>query len=490
MESDAIGKATCRRSTWKRGTALASAVILAAASAPLPGAAVRTARAQEAPVGMSERVAELHPCAAAASRCDGEIQVPLNWSDPDSERITVAFAWVPRSDTTRPATGTILANFGGPAAGLPTVPRFEQVLGPVRERRNLLVVEPRGLGESSPLLCPGLNLYDGETIAACAESLGPRVQYFTTDQIVADMDAVRGALGIEAVAFYGNSYGTVYAHAYATRFPDRTEAVYFDSVVRIDEDGYVREPIHSSTEDMELVCGRSPTCDALPGTPTAILERVIEALRAEPDPEAPVGALRTLRQGANVVAIREGVAAAAAYLAGDPAPLRRLTRGYGSAGVFEFTGADLAGYLAIRCGDSRFPYDREADPAERRRQLDRFYAVERPLAPFDVSEILGFLPPAEQCVNWPTPRESPPVPAGAVFPPVPVLAVAGDFDTESPADVAELIGRFPKSTVVTVRYGTHALAFGTQPHGLCVRRTHARVPRRAPTPRADARGAG
>lgn len=187
---------------------------------------------------------ELHECAVATTRCDGEIRVPLDWADPESERITVGFAWVPRSDTTRPATGAILANPGGPAAAIAAVPGLEQVLGPVLERRNLLVVEPRGFEASSPLRCPGLDLYDDASIAACAEALGPRVQYFASDQIVADMDAARAALGVQKVSFYGNSYGSVFAHGYATRFPDHTEAVFFDSVVRIGDDGYVSEPIH------------------------------------------------------------------------------------------------------------------------------------------------------------------------------------------------------------------------------------------------------
>lgn len=437
--------------------------------APLPVGADRGAHAQHAPAPSVQDV-QRHPCSSATSRCEGEIQVPLDWSVPDSERITVAFVWVPRADTTRPATGTILANFGGPAAGIPYAPILEEALGPVLERRNLLVVDPRGLGESSPLLCPGLDLYDDGAIAACAEALGLRVQYFTTDQIVADMDAVRAALGVDKVSFYGNSYGTVYAHAYATRFPGHTEAVFFDSVVRIDTDGYVREPIHSGAEHIELVCSRSPACAALPGTPTGTLERLVETLRSDPDPEVPIGALRTLRQGANLVAAREGTAAAVAYFTGDPAPLRRLTRTFRADSPFELKGADLAGMLAVRCGDSRFPYDRSASPEERRRQLDRFFSVEKPLAPFEVSDLPGFRPPAAECVHWPTPRESPPVPPGATFPPVPVLAVAGDFDTEAPADVAEQIARFPSSTVVPVRYGTHALAAGrAKPYQGCVR---------------------
>lgn len=72
-----------------------SAALVALSVAASPGAALNV----EPPA------TGLHPCATATERCDGEIPVPLDWSDPDSEEITVAFAWVPRGDTTRPATG-------------------------------------------------------------------------------------------------------------------------------------------------------------------------------------------------------------------------------------------------------------------------------------------------------------------------------------------------------------------------------------------------
>ncbi|WP_406319975.1 hypothetical protein OHA77_35265 [Streptosporangium sp. NBC_01639] len=38
------------------------------------------------------------------------------------------------------------------------MPIVEEALGPMLDRQNLLVVELRGLGKSTPLLCPGLDL--------------------------------------------------------------------------------------------------------------------------------------------------------------------------------------------------------------------------------------------------------------------------------------------------------------------------------------------
>jgi len=309
---------------------------------------------------------------------------------------------------------------------------------------------------------------DPETVTACADELGPRIRHYSTAQVVQDMDAVRDALGVPQISFYGNSYGTVFAQAYAIRFPHRTAAVYLDSVVPLDEDGWVVEAYGRSTEALELVCGRSSACASVPGSPGATVERLIETLRADRDPSVPIGGLRFLLTGVNVVGTREVVAAAAAYLDGDSAPLHRLSAGLGGGERTTFPGD--AGTLAITCADARFPFERDAPPEERRRQLDRFNETEQPYAPFRRSELFeGFVSWVEDCLHWPTPGENRPVPPGVTGPTVPVFAAASDFDTWSPERVAEAVGRFPSSTLLRVRFGGHALAMGPWNYSECVR---------------------
>ncbi|YCK37288.1 hypothetical protein ACNF49_25510 [Actinomadura sp. ATCC 39365] len=58
-----------------------------------------------------------HECATATTRCDGDIEVPLDRKNPSSDRISVAFTFLPAKD----ADGTVAANRGGPmAADAPT----------------------------------------------------------------------------------------------------------------------------------------------------------------------------------------------------------------------------------------------------------------------------------------------------------------------------------------------------------------------------------
>ncbi|MFB4290049.1 alpha/beta fold hydrolase [Nonomuraea sp. ATR24] len=408
----------------------------------------------------------LHECATATTRCDGSIEVPLNWESPSSERISVAFTFIPAKN----ADGTVAANRGGPQPALPEIPTIQQVLGPVLDRKNLLVMDPRGMGKSSPLLCPGADPFKPATIAACARSVGPRGAYFTADQASHDLDAVRRALGLGKMSYFGNSYGTLYAQAYAARYPDSLDAVFLDSSMVIGGDGYVDRRFDARLDYLDLVCGRSKACDALPGEASGTWTRLVDRLRKRPDPEVTLHQALTLREPAEAVLGRENVAAAHAYLNGDPAPLRRLARLTPNA-IPPFDPPWLAGHVAFRCGDGSFPFDRLASAAERQAQAERHYERERPMAPFRPTDVFATdaIAAQEWCVNWPTPRHSPPLPRGKALPSLPILVVAGDFDVERPAEVARSLRVFPNATVIRIPFGIHAQSFLPSPMGECIR---------------------
>src|SRR5690606_11134827 len=80
--------------------ALASVAVVASACVATGAKAQVQTSAPQGPAGPLPRAGELHPCASAVERCEGELRVPLDWDDPGSEEITVAFVWLPRSVTT------------------------------------------------------------------------------------------------------------------------------------------------------------------------------------------------------------------------------------------------------------------------------------------------------------------------------------------------------------------------------------------------------
>src|SRR5581483_7730495 len=68
-------------------------------------------------------------------------------------------------------------------------------------------------------------------VRACAAKLGPRRRYFGTDDVVADLEALRRALGVERWAIGGISYGTYVGERYALAHPQHVSKLVLDSVV-------------------------------------------------------------------------------------------------------------------------------------------------------------------------------------------------------------------------------------------------------------------
>src|SRR3954453_15557569 len=114
-------------------------------------------------------------------RC-GTVTVPLDRTDPAAGTLDVAYALVPRTDTSRPALGTIVPNPGGPGQStIASAGLYVDALAPLRRRRDLLLIDPRGTGPSGALGCPALAgqaplaLDYAGLIAACATD--PRARF-------------------------------------------------------------------------------------------------------------------------------------------------------------------------------------------------------------------------------------------------------------------------------------------------------------------------
>ena len=65
---------------------------------------------------------------------------------------------------------------------------------------------------------------------ACLHKYGERVRFYTSSAAVADLEAVRTALGFTAIDLYAASYGTRVAQLYMRRFPQAAHAVILDGV--------------------------------------------------------------------------------------------------------------------------------------------------------------------------------------------------------------------------------------------------------------------
>ncbi|MFR9730544.1 alpha/beta hydrolase [Saccharopolyspora sp. MS10] len=200
-------------------------------------------------------------------RC-ATVPVPVNYADPDGPQIDLMISKLAseRPDRRR---GVLLLNQGGPGGSGLNFSTFladQGLPASVLESYDLIGMDTRGVGHSSPVSCgftdeqaqygnvPPYAVDDAavteraevvRTIAdQCAQhDQDGRLSSITTANMARDLDRVRAALGEEKANYYGASYGTALGAAYASMFPERADRVVLDSNIGdtvLDRDGMRR----------------------------------------------------------------------------------------------------------------------------------------------------------------------------------------------------------------------------------------------------------
>ncbi len=155
--------------------------------------------------------AAFRPCSDLPDLQCTRISVPLDRSGALGGTVSLAVA---RMRARHPTRRAVLVLQGGPGgAGRSLVTALSAVLDPQLDNRDLIGLDPRGTGRSGLLRCPRLERVtrvdsQAEAAADCARRLGPARAFYRTEDTVADIEAVRAALGIESLTIYGVSYGT------------------------------------------------------------------------------------------------------------------------------------------------------------------------------------------------------------------------------------------------------------------------------------------
>ncbi len=233
---------------------LASLLLLAACSAPeaapAPPVTPQPATA-DAPPALGTNGAAVP--ALHWTPCHGGFQctpaaVPLSYREPKGRAITLSVIRLPASDPAR-RIGSLFFNFGGPGTdGVGELTRFAaRYPDELRARFDLVGFDPRGIGGSAPISCPGadhppaipspLRQPDGFFAAsaapgkACAAGSGDLLSHLSTANVARDMDLLRQAVGDPALNFYGYSYGTYLGGTYANLFPDKVRAMTLDGTL-------------------------------------------------------------------------------------------------------------------------------------------------------------------------------------------------------------------------------------------------------------------
>ena len=182
----------------------------------------------------------------------GHVSVPANWEAPDGNMIELAVYRVAPTTNFR-ASEPVVVLAGGPGqSGINMLLDFvDQDVAYLRERSEIIVVDQRGTGFSTPsLVCPDAAAIKQElatsknveasyaaiqkALLACAEDLTARnvsLADYTTANNARDIDAIRQALGVDQWNLFGASYGTTLALTIMRDWPDGVRSAVLDSAV-------------------------------------------------------------------------------------------------------------------------------------------------------------------------------------------------------------------------------------------------------------------
>ncbi len=179
------------------------------------------------------------PRLPTAAQC-GELEVPENRSKPDGRKIRIFTAVLPAT-TASPKPDPLLIIAGGPGQAASQLAAFASRLTELRRTRDVVLIDQRGTGRSSPLTCEALKprhddafeidpLPRARECAAELKALGVDAAQYTTAAWIDDLEAMREALGYPQWNVWGGSYGTRVAQQYLRRHADRIRSVTLDGV--------------------------------------------------------------------------------------------------------------------------------------------------------------------------------------------------------------------------------------------------------------------
>jgi pimeloyl-ACP methyl ester carboxylesterase len=199
-------------------------------------------QAQPAPSTTMSTLVDLTPCRLehpaglrVHARC-GSLDVAAG-----STTMTVGFA-VLKSTSAEPGLPLLLLSGGPGQAATRDFISIGPTLERLRQDRDVILVDARGTGRSTPLSCADdrpraeqlAGVGDEVILARCLASLPVPLSALTTSHVVDDIERVRVRLGIERWHVLGVSYGTRVAAALAVAHPDRTASLVLDGVAPLD----------------------------------------------------------------------------------------------------------------------------------------------------------------------------------------------------------------------------------------------------------------
>jgi pimeloyl-ACP methyl ester carboxylesterase len=378
------------------------------------------------PVG---RTVEWTAYGASGLQC-ARVAVPLDYGAPRGRQIELTVVRRPADDPNGDI-GPLVINPGGPGQSAIAALRIASLTLPdeVLRRFDLIGVDPRGVGQSTPVDCAdNLDpLFDGDLTDArqakrtaaldriqrlvhqCGVRSGALLRHLDTASTARDLDRVRIAMGAERISYLGFSYGTYLGSVYAELFPDHLRAAVLDGGVAPDHAladatlDHVADDIDDALGDALDDCAARPTCPMHnAGKPGEAYNALMAELEDAPIAVGP----RTLGRGLAELGVIETIyggqdewprlmdALAHARL-GDGAPLLALSDSYTGRRKDGSYNNELEAHAAISCVE----LGSRPTPLDARTKVRELGIPSR----FDTIDLMLGLP----CAFWPAPVTRP-----------------------------------------------------------------------------------
>ncbi|MEU8150570.1 alpha/beta fold hydrolase [Nonomuraea sp. NPDC048901] len=406
-------------------------------------------------------------------RC-ASIEVPVDWSKPSGRKIRLTVGMLPNTGVQR-RIGAVFAVPGGPGgSGVKDLSRYAGSFSELRERFDIVTVEPRNTVDKgvlpdkcliggpwialpdSPAEYAELGRRNREAAQRCRAADPEYFDHLDSASVARDMEAIRVALGEERLSFIGSSYGGIPSVTYARLFPARVRAVVVDGTMSptMDNAEFIMLTSEKSFERFGAWCAATTAC-ALHGQDVGDVWRAL-IKRADRSPipirgeqsqvaysgfdikEAAAPSIISPGQKPDYPRWTQLAEAIKRAVGGDASGFADYVR----QGTYSLKVPSVVGGNMTHCPDG-MGYNSYEEYREKRRKGERL------LPNFSGIELWHRL----GCVGWPTPVTNPfePLPTKGL---PPFLGVGSWTDFVSSAD---LVRHVPGSVAVQYQSNGHAL---------------------------------
>ena len=360
------------------------------------------------------------------SACGGVVEcatltVPADWADPTGPSIELAVA---RRPATGASAGTLFVNPGGPGASAADRVIAGTWPAALVESFDLVSWDPRGVGASTNLDCGGVGGTNGTAVhrnptdtagleafvSACTTGSPGLVDHLGTSESVADLDALRLAMGIDRLNYLGFSYGTYLGLAYLRAYPDAVRTLVLDGVVNPAED--IEQLLTAQSLAMEQFLVEA--ADQPDGA------NLFDLARSSPSVDPDTLAFAAIAASYSPSGAGRLRAALSAATTGDQRGLEQLAESY-------WSGVSYTAYLATLCSDLPHPEDLAAHAA----MTARMALVSPRLGTAIADEVRG-------CALWPGSTVAP-WPATTAGSDAVIIVVGATGDRATPLASAEAV---------------------------------------------------